>query len=161
MKTASIVHTGMLALTLFASAVGYAGSTGNLDTRQVKAIRDQVTVGLDMAAYAKLSVSEMYISTGKWPNNNDEAKALPIFDTEFEVVVGNGGVIIVTYLIPAQIAGKTLMLTPSAGEKGTVNWYAKVPTSRRYICRKDASEAIGYLKPMAPAHAPGQLSIYH
>ncbi|MGH8105944.1 MAG: pilin [Arenimonas sp.] len=125
MKTASIVRTSMLALTLFASGVGYAGSTGNVDTRQLKAIRDQVNIGLDMAAYAKLSVSEMYLSTGKWPNNNDEAKALPIFDTDFEIIVGSNGVIIVTYLNPAAIAGKTLVLTPAAGEIGTVNWACK------------------------------------
>ena len=125
MKTASIVRTSMLALTLFASGIGYAGSTGNVDKRQAKAIKDRVVVGLDMAVYAKLSVSEMYLSTGKWPNNNDEAKALPIFDTEFTVLVGNNGVIIVTYLVPAELAGKTLALTPSSGENATVTWACK------------------------------------
>ena len=64
----------LLTLLVIISSTSFAGSSDNNDKAPAKSIKDQVAVGLDMAAYAKLSVSEAFMADGKWPNNNDEAK---------------------------------------------------------------------------------------
>ena len=117
----------LLTLLVFMSSTGYAGSSENTDKGPAKSIKDQVAVGLDMAAYAKLSVSETFMTDEKWPNNNDEAKVAPVIDTDFTIKVGNNGVVTIIYLVPAELAGKSIVMTPSSVEKGTVNWDCKSP----------------------------------
>lgn len=127
MNIRSIRRSTLLTLLVFISSTGYAGSSENTDKGPAKSIKDQVAVGLDMAAYAKLSVSETFITDGKWPNNNDEAKVAPVIDTDFTIKVGNNGVVRIVYLVPAELAGKSIVMTPSSVEKDTVNWDCKSP----------------------------------
>jgi len=127
MNIRSTRRSTLLALLVFISSTGFAGSSENTDKTPAKSIKDQVTVGLDMAAYAKLSVSEAFMTDGKWPNNNDEAKVAPVIDTDFTIKVGTNGVVTIVYLVPAELAGKSIVMTPSSVEKGTVNWDCKSP----------------------------------
>lgn len=120
-------HFNCLAMAILISATGYAVASDNSANVPAKSIKEQVAVGLDMAAYAKLSVSEIYMAHGKWPNNNDEAKAAPVIDTDFTIKVGSNGVVTIVYLVPAALAGKSIVMTPSSFEKGTVNWDCKSP----------------------------------
>jgi len=125
MKTTSTIRTGMLALTLFVCCAAYAGAGEKIDKSQAKLIKDRVAAALDMAAYAKLGVSEMFLSTGKWPNTTEEANFTPVIDTNFTIAVGKNGVVTITYHEPAGLAGKTLVLTPSKTDNATVNWACK------------------------------------
>lgn len=121
----SISRSSILALTVFVSATGFAGSTERTGKGPGRSINEQVEVGLNMAAYAKLSVSETFLTDGKWPNNNDEAKVAPVIDTDFTIKVGSNGVVTITYRVPAELAGKSIVMTPSSVEKGIVNWDCK------------------------------------
>ena len=127
MNIRSIRRSTLLTLLVFISSTGYAGSSQTTDKGSAKSIQDQVSNGLNMAAYAKLSVSETFMTDGKWPNNNDEAKVAPVIDTDFTIKVGNSGVVTIVYLVPAELAGKSIVMTPSSVEKGTVNWDCKSP----------------------------------
>ncbi len=115
----------MLALAILVSGTAYAGATDYVSKTEAKVIKDKVKVGLDMAAFAKLSVSEMFLTNGKWPNNNDEAKVAPVIDTDFSIKVGNNGIVTITYLVLDELAGKSIVLTPTQGDSGTVNWACK------------------------------------
>lgn len=81
-----------------------------------------VRAGLNAAAAAKLAVTEQYIQTGQWPGSNDAAGFVAPVGNPADIVIGQGGVITVTYRAPAAIAGKSVVLTPSVPEPGTVNW---------------------------------------
>lgn len=127
MNTQSIRLTSLLAMMVFISATAFAGSPDTASKSTAKSLSEQVSTGLNMAAYAKLSVSEQFMTDGKWPNNNDEAKVAPVIDTDFTIKVGNNGVVTILYLVPAELAGKSIIMTPSSVEKGTVNWDCKSP----------------------------------
>lgn len=127
MNIRSIQRSILLTLLVFISSTGHAGSNENSGSLPAKSIKDQVSVGLNMAAYAKLSVSEAYMTDGKWPSNNDEAKVAPVIDTDFTIKVGLNGVVTIVYQEPAELAGKSIVMTPSSVEKGTVNWDCKSP----------------------------------
>ncbi len=122
MKTFTATRTSIFALTLFVCCIGHAATGGKIDEDQAKLIKQRVAAALDMAAYAKLSVSEMFLSTGKWPNTTEETNATPVIDTNFTIAVGNNGVITITYHDPAVLVGKTLVLTPSKTDNSTVEW---------------------------------------
>lgn len=127
MTIRSIHRSTMLTLLVFISATGFANSSDTAGKSTTQSIKDKVETGLNMAAYAKLSVSEQFLTDGKWPNNNDEAKVAPVIDTDFTIKVGNNGVVTIVYLVPAELAGKSIVMTPSSVEKGTVNWGCKSP----------------------------------
>ena len=127
MNIRSIRRSTLLTLLVFISSTGFAGSSPGTDKTQLKSLQDQVNTGLNMAAYAKLSVSEAFMTDGKWPNNNDEAKVAPVIDTDFTIKVGTNGVVTIVYLVPAELTGKSIVMTPSSVEKSTVNWDCKSP----------------------------------
>lgn len=127
MNIRSIRRSILVTLLVFVSSTGFAGTSPGADKAQLKSLQDQVNTGLNMAAYAKLSVSEAFMTDGKWPNNNDEAKVAPVIDTDFTIKVGRNGVVTIVYLVPAELAGKSIVMTPSSVEKGAVNWDCKSP----------------------------------
>lgn len=102
---------------------GDPDATTNED--EVEAIRTQVKDGLDYTAAARVSVSEIYIDKGGWPSSND-AVGLPTPFTSgaFTLSVAAGGIITVIYTEPHYLAGKSLVLTPSAEDR-RVNWSCK------------------------------------
>jgi type IV pilus assembly protein PilA len=95
-------------------------------------VRARVSEGLVLASSAKLAVSEGFYSNdmdgvvaaaGDWNNGFTSTKYVDTID------VSDEGVITITYLSPAQIAGKTLVLTPSignvqlaTGQTGNIDW---------------------------------------
>jgi len=86
-------------------------------------IRAKVTEGLNLATAAKVAVYETRMSTGiSWPA--DEAAAgyvSPITGLVSGIDITNG-VITVSYSAPAEIVGQTVILTPTLGGDGTVQW---------------------------------------
>jgi type IV pilus assembly protein PilA len=93
-------------------------------------VRSQVTEGLNFAAAAKTSVSERFIATGVWPNDNASAGIAPVpadIHSKFvsSVTVSAGGNITVAFgndVNPA-VAGRTLIFTPYISpNNGDVSW---------------------------------------
>lgn len=125
MKSVAISRSAMLALALLVAGVCHADMVEHLSKSEIKVIRDKVVVGLEMSVFAKLSVSETFMANGKWPNNNDEAKVAPVIDTDFRILVGKDGVITITYLVLDQLAGKSIVLTPTQAGSSAVNWTCK------------------------------------
>ena len=90
-------------------------------------IRARVSEGINLAAPAKLAVSETRINNGAFPANNGAAGYRTGISTYVaSVVVGAGGVITVTYSGNAALgdaASDTLLFTPSWRTVGqTVGW---------------------------------------
>jgi len=91
-------------------------------------VRARVSEGINLAAPAKLAVSETRINTGAFPATNDAAGYRTGISTFVSgVVIGAGGVITVTYRTPSaplgDAAGDTLLFTPSWRTVGqTVGW---------------------------------------
>ena len=80
-------------------------------------VRARVSEGLNLAAPAKLAVSETRISNGTWPGSNGAAGYQTAKSTYVTSIgIGNNGVITVTYSGSASLdsaASKTLTMTPS------------------------------------------------
>lgn len=126
MKTAFLMpHWAMFVLCIGMSSAGIASSADKAGKSDPKQVKEQVTTGLNMAVFAKLSVSEQYMVDGKWPNNNDEAKVAPVIDTDFSIKVGVNGVVTILFLDLPELAGKSITLIPSAVDGSTVNWACK------------------------------------
>lgn len=85
--------------------------------------RAKVSEGLSLAAAAKTAASEHYMSKGHFPANNTSAGySSPDTNYVSGVVIGNDGVITVTYKEAAGVEdGKTLDLSPVTGS-GSVQW---------------------------------------
>ena len=76
-------------------------------------IRAKVSEGLNLAAAAKLAVSETRFALGSFPTNNLTAGYGGARTTIVSSIqVGTAGEVTITYLLPA-IANNTLILTPS------------------------------------------------
>ncbi len=90
-------------------------------------VRARVSEGLNVAAAAKLAVSESYSSTNALPGSNSAA-GLPAAgsitgNNVASVTVGASGVITIAYTDLAPIGASTLLLTPSASPTaGSVEW---------------------------------------
>jgi len=91
-------------------------------------IRSQVSEGLTMAAASKASVAEFYANRGVWPANNVEAgmgTANTIQGKYVSQIAIGGGGITVTYgneANAANLAGKTVGLSPGASANGDIIW---------------------------------------
>lgn len=87
-----------------------------------------------LAASAKTFVSEYFQSEGIWPDSNAQV-GLPETSPQFPVSIGPGGVVTVHFDEPAELAGKSIVLTPSAGESGDfLSWEcsaAEIPPALR------------------------------
>ncbi len=92
-------------------------------------IRAKVSEGLNLAAGAKLAVSEYESSESAFPTSNPEAGIATSTEITGEYVndveVGANGVITVTFKAaapaPTEIQSGTLILTPSTNE-GSIEW---------------------------------------
>lgn len=88
-------------------------------------IRTRVSEGLNLAAPAKLAVSETRLSENLWPSNNAQAGSYKTVSSTYvtSITVGPGGVITVQYSGNTSLGdaqGTTLTLTPSYSS--TVEW---------------------------------------
>ncbi|MFO1502463.1 MAG: pilin [Steroidobacteraceae bacterium] len=90
-------------------------------------IRSQVTEGLNLSSDLKAGVAEWYANNGAWPALTDLGIANATdkqgkYVSQIGVV---GGVITITYgnnANAANLAGKTLILTPGTSPNGDVAW---------------------------------------
>jgi hypothetical protein len=101
--------------------VGAASSASAVDGES-GSMQAAVMAGLNAAAMAKLSVAEKRVSSGQWVESNEAAGYVPASDAPADVSVGRAGVITVMYTRPADLAGASIVLTPSAGDRGVVKW---------------------------------------
>ena len=92
---------------------------------QASTLQNTVMSGLNFAASAKLAVSETYLMTGQWPESNEAIGFHTPADSPATITVGKQGIVTVTYTKPDALSGKSLVLTPSAGGKGIINWSCK------------------------------------
>ena len=88
---------------------------------------DAATVleALNLAMPAKLSVSEQFVKNGKWVEDNAAAGLEQESSGPISINVSSGGLITVTFNSPTDLAGKAIVLTPSDGGHGQVNWTCK------------------------------------
>ena len=88
-------------------------------------VRAKVTEGMNLASTAKTSVSETFISNGQWPSSNGAA-GLPASNSisgnnVASVNVSGSGIVTITYTNDVNIAGSTIVMTPSS-TGGSVTW---------------------------------------
>lgn len=101
-------------------------------------LRAKVSEGLNLAAAAKLAVSETRFSTGSFPAGNGNAGyASPTTSIVDSINIGSDGVgnvgeITITFALPAEITGKTLMLTPTLSSSNQVaEWFCNAENSTK------------------------------
>ena len=103
-------------------------------------IRAKVSEGLNLAAAAKLGVSETRLSTGVWPTTPAAAGyygAATDIVTSIGVAAGTDGAtaLTITYKAPVEIATKTLILQATLGNStsgGVVQWFCNAALSPNY-----------------------------
>ncbi|MES1940565.1 fimbrial protein (precursor) [Salinisphaera sp. T5B8] len=115
--------------------------------------RAKASEGLTLASSAKTAVAETYQTDGAYPTSNAEAGLPGTISGEYvsSVVVGNGGVITVTFnSTDSALNGKTLTLTPStttgsgsaATATGSISWVCDGTLDNQYKpanCRSSAT----------------------
>lgn len=101
-------------------------------------IRAKVSEGLNLAAAAKLAVSETRFSSGSFPNDNSlagYAGATTVIVQSIRIGadgVGNPGEITITYDQPSEISNQYLILTPSISSGDQVaEWYCNAALSTK------------------------------
>jgi type IV pilus assembly protein PilA len=94
-------------------------------------IRAQVTEGLNLAGAAKSAIAETFANNGAWPANNAEAGLGTNTDiqgkyvSQVDVGLPAAGQIQITFgnqANAANLAGRTLILTPGTSNNGDVAW---------------------------------------
>ena len=103
-------------------------------------VRARVTEGLSLASSAKVAVAESFQSENTFPTTNDEA-GLPATISSPDVtsiVVGNAGVITITFNNARIPGGGTVLLSPTSSA-GSITWVCGggtlVNTYRPATCR--------------------------
>jgi len=76
-------------------------------------------LGLVFAASSKSAVAEYYWAMEAWPNSSAEAGLDPIAGPPIAVSIGPGGVITIRFHEPAELAGKSMTLSPSIVDSGS------------------------------------------
>jgi len=89
-------------------------------------IRAQITDGLKLSAGAKVAVSEYYMDSGDWPNNNNQANLANQNDITGKYTNRlrvNGNVIVITYGNDAHnaISNQRVELT-AVDNAGSISW---------------------------------------
>jgi type IV pilus assembly protein PilA len=114
-------------------------------------IRAKVSEGINLAAGAKLAVSEYRLSEGKMPASNTDAGINATVASTYVsgLVISTGGVVTMTYQsIDTAVDSSTLQLYPTidATKGGAVNWTCEIGKTngidKRFVpssCRNAAS----------------------
>ena len=77
-------------------------------------IRTKVSEGLNLAASAKLAVSETRLSDGVYPADNAAAGyTSPTTSIVTGITIGTSGTIVIAYTSPPEVAGQTIQMTPT------------------------------------------------
>ncbi len=102
-------------------------------------VRARVTEGLNLAAAAKLAVSETHQSDGDFPDDSATAgyEEPAATDVVTSVVIGADGVITITYAAGAgPMSAATITMTPTVDADGTrIVWVCEVgdAANNRYV----------------------------
>lgn len=109
---------------LNASATPTAAPTSSATAQADESLKSEVVEALNKAAMVKLAVSEIYFAANNvWPGSNEESGYRDPENTSRSITVGSGGVITIRFKTPGGLAGKSLVLSPAAGETAdTVLW---------------------------------------
>jgi type IV pilus assembly protein PilA len=93
-------------------------------------IRAKVSEGINMAAGAKLAVSEYRLSEGTWPAGNTAAGLAATISSEYvkSLTVATTLVTITYQAIDAAVNDKTLTLSAALSASGAVDWTCSVGT---------------------------------
>lgn len=96
-------------------------------------IRAKVSEGLNLAAAAKLAVSETKFTRGSFPTTNTLAGfGGAQTDIVQSIEVGTGGEITITYEAPTEINTKTLILSPTLrGSDQVAEWFCNAAGSTK------------------------------
>jgi type IV pilus assembly protein PilA len=103
-------------------------------------VRAKVSEGLNLAAAAKLGVSETRLSNGSWPTSNGTAgysgaKTAIVDSIEVGTGAASASNVTITYLSPAEVAAKTLILQATLGTAasgGVVQWGCNAVGSNKF-----------------------------
>ena len=111
--------------------------------------RAQVAEGFSLASAAKLSVSEYYITTGRFPESNIEAKVSDNITGSYvdKVTVEDVGQLSINFGSKAHEAlqGKYFKLIPS-DSGGAINWSCQLGTiEEQYLPNTCTEEALCYV----------------
>ncbi len=80
-------------------------------------------LSLIFAASSKTAVAEYYWAREAWPNSSAEAGLDPIAGPPIAVSIGPGGIITIRFDEPAELAGKSMTLSPTPmGASGGIQW---------------------------------------
>lgn len=88
-------------------------------------VRTKVSEGLNLAASAKLAVSETRLSNGTFPNTNSLAGyTSPTTSIVTSITIGGSGTITILYgPLPPEVNGSTIVMAPSmAANNSAVIW---------------------------------------
>lgn len=114
-----------------AATNGDAQTQASAAERQLAAL---VREAPSLAAATKLAVAEHFLSEGSWPNSNEEVR-VDNSGLEPAIDIGPNGVITIRFSEPAELAGKSIVLTPRVGDTGDyVQWQcssADIPPALR------------------------------
>lgn len=110
---------------------GAAPTQASAAERQVaKLVRDAPI----FAAATKTAVAEYFLSEGTWPSSNEQA-GVDNSTLNPPIDIGPNGVITIRFAEPAELAGRSIVLTPRAGDSGDyVEWQcsgADIPPALR------------------------------
>jgi type IV pilus assembly protein PilA len=88
-------------------------------------IRAKVSEGLNLAASAKLAVSEYRQSVNRYPDDNNSAGYDGANTTIVDSIEIVSNIITITYADPPEIASNDLTLTASTGADGNISWVCR------------------------------------
>lgn len=96
-------------------------------------IRAKVSEGLNLAASAKLAVSESRFASGNFPTTNPMAGfGGATTNIVRSITIGTAGEITIIYDQPLEITNATLVLTPTLGGSDQVaSWYCNAQNSTK------------------------------
>ena len=112
----------LIELMIVVAIVGILVAISVLSMYQGYTVRSRVVEGLSMASAAKLAVSETTQTNNALPVTQAETGySTPAATTNVaSIVIGNGGVITITYTATA--GNGTIVLTPSLNPNGDITW---------------------------------------
>ncbi len=92
------------------------------DTPPTDPLAAGVQAGLVEGMRAKLAVSEHYFAKKAWPASVEETSFTAADPSKATVTIADGGVVTVEFAAPAELAGNTIVHSPSYAQNGDIEW---------------------------------------
>ena len=109
-------------LGVLAASLGAGAALASDSDTSASAGADAVNTALLEAAPAKLAVSETFAQTGRWVSSNGAIGFESPAGAAHAIDIGRGGTVTIAFSGPAEVAGGSIVLTPSDGGNGRVEW---------------------------------------